>query len=168
MKKAMINYMQNPKNDELYTPDEAIYPLLKYIPKDKIIWECTDFGGSNITKLFKQYGYNVITTHINDGFNFLTDEPNFDYDIVITNPPYSLKDEFLEKAYKLGKPFCFLLPITSLEGKRRGKLFRQYGVEVLVLNKRINFMKSKKNVWFNTSWFCWNVLPEKLIFEEVK
>lgn len=25
MKQAMINYMQQEKNDELYTPDEAIY-----------------------------------------------------------------------------------------------------------------------------------------------
>lgn len=31
MKKAMIDYMKNIKNDELYTPKYAIRPLLKYI-----------------------------------------------------------------------------------------------------------------------------------------
>lgn len=51
MKKAMIDYMQNVKNDELYTPEYAIKPLLKYLPKGITIWECTDFGSSNITKL---------------------------------------------------------------------------------------------------------------------
>jgi len=163
----MINYMQNPKNDELYTPNEAIYPLLKYLPKNKIIWECTDYGESNITKILKKNGYNVIGTHINDGFDFLNDNPDFEFDMIITNPPYSIKDKFIKKCYELNKPFCLLLPITTLEGKKRGEMFRKYGIEVLVLDKRINFMKNKKNVWFNTSWFCWNVLPEKLIFEKV-
>ena len=79
----------------------------------------------------------------------------------------SRQDEFLQRCYELNKPFCLLLPITTLEGKKRGEMFRKYGIEVLVLDKRINFMKNKKNVWFNTSWFCWNVLPEKLIFEKV-
>lgn len=168
MKKAMINYMKNPKNDELYTPPEAIYPLLKYLPKDKIYWECTDFGNSNITKVLKKNGYKVISTHINSGFDFLKDKPNFEFDVIITNPPYSLKTEFLKRAYQLGKSFAFLLPIHTLEGKKRGKLFRKYGLQLLVLDKRINFMKNKKNVWFNTSWFCWKLLPNDLIFEEVK
>lgn len=35
MKQAMINYIQNEKNDELYTPLNAIIPLLKYLPDDK-------------------------------------------------------------------------------------------------------------------------------------
>lgn len=43
-------------NDELYTPDYAIKPLLKYLPKDLTIWECTDFGNSNISKILKSGG----------------------------------------------------------------------------------------------------------------
>ena len=70
MKKAMIDYMKNEKNDELYTPDYAIKPLLKYLPKNKIIWECTDFGNSNITKVLKENGYKVIS-HTNKNFDFL-------------------------------------------------------------------------------------------------
>ena len=57
MKKAMIDYMKNEKNDELYTPNYAIEPLLKYINnKDLKIWECTDYGGSNITKVLNGGG----------------------------------------------------------------------------------------------------------------
>lgn len=37
MKQAMINYMQQEKNDELYTPDEAIIPILKYLDHNLII-----------------------------------------------------------------------------------------------------------------------------------
>jgi hypothetical protein len=167
MKKAMIDYIQRAKNDELYTPKEAIYPILEYLPKNKIYWECTDFGNSNITKILKREGYKVIGTR-KDQIDFLKDDPTFDFDIIITNPPYSLKTEFLRRAYELGKPFLFLLPITTLEGKERGKLFRKYGVQLIVFDKRINFIESKKNVWFNTSWFCWKILKKDLIFKELK
>ena len=166
MKQPMINYMKSIKNDELYTPTKGILPLLKYLPKDLVYWECTDFGDSNITEVLKNNGYKTVTTHLNTGFDFLKDEPDFDFDCIITNPPFSKKDKFLERAYKIGKPFCFLLPITALEGKRRGRLFRKYGIQVLVLDSRIDFT-GKGNNWFNVSWFCWKVLPEKLIFESI-
>lgn len=139
MKQAMISYIQNEKNDELYTPEYAILPLLKYLKKDVKIWECTDFGESNITKILKNNGYDVVSTHKNN-FDFLMDTPDFDFDMIITNPPYSLKDEFISKCYEYGKPFCLLLPITSLEGVKRGKMFRKNGVELLVFDKRCNFI----------------------------
>ena len=97
--------------------------------------------------------------------DFLKDKVNFKFDVIITNPPYSLKNEFLQKCYEYNKPFMLLLPLTALEGKERGKLYREKGIEVIVLDKRINFMKEKKNVWFNTSWFCSGVCNEKLKFE---
>jgi len=165
----MIDYMKKPRYDKLYTPKYAIAPLLPYFKKfkNKIFWECTDFGKSNITKVLQKNGFKVITSHISEGKDFFKYQPK-EWDILITNPPYSLKDKFLERAYSLNKPFCFLLPITTLEGIKRGKLFRRCGVELLVLDRRINFMKNKKACWFNTSWFCWKVLPEKLIFAELK
>lgn len=167
MKQAMINYMQQEKNDELYTPDEAVLPILKYLDKDKIYWECTDFGESNITKILKENGFKVVHTNKNE-VNFLEDDVDFEFDVIITNPPYSLKNEFLKKCYEYQKPFMLLLPLTALEGKERGTLYRKYGVEVIVLDKRINFMKEKKNVWFNTSWFCHKICDKLLNFECVE
>ncbi len=167
MKQAMINYIQSPKNDELYTPTKAVVPLLPFLPRDKVYWECTDFGKSNISKVLKSNGFRIFGTHISKGFDFLKDDPKFYFDIIITNPPYSLKNQFLKRAYELGKPFAFLLPLTTLEGVYRGKLFRKYGIQLLVMDKRINFMKDKKSCWFNTSWFCWKILPKDLIFVSI-
>lgn len=163
MKQALI---QHQINDEIYTPEIALLPLLKYLPKGLKIWECTDFGESNITKVLKDHGYEVISTH-KTNFDFLTDKPSFDFDIIITNPPYSLKDDFIEKCYSYNKPFALLLPITALEGLRRGALYRKFGLQLIILDKRINFMKDKKSNWFNTSWFCWKLLKHDLNFERV-
>ena len=79
-----------------------------------------------------------------------------------------MKNEFLRKCYEYNKPFALLLPITALEGKERNKLYKDNGLEIIVLDKRINFMKHKKNVWFNTSWFCRGMATKQLNFEEVK
>lgn len=166
MKKAMINYVQKEKFDDLYTPAYAVRPLLKYIPKGITVWECCDFGGSEITRLLKEHGCKVISTGIEE--NFFEYEPSEDFDMIVTNPPYSLKDEFLKKCYDWGKPFCLLLPITALEGKVRGALFRENGIEVLIFDGRIEYLSDKKGNWFNTSWFCHGVLPKQLIFEELK
>lgn len=165
MKKTMINYMQKEKFDNLYTPDYAIEPLLKYIPKGITIWECCDFGGSKITRLLKKHGCNVISTDKEE--NFFEYKPNENFDMIITNPPYSLKDDFIKKCYEWNKPFCLLLPITSLEGKTRGAMFRKYGIEVMVFDSRVEYLDNKRGNWFNTSWFCHNVLPKQLIFEEL-
>jgi len=165
MKTPMINFIKNGAYDELYTPDYAIYPLLKYLPKNITIWECTDYGSSNITKILKENGYEVISTHKKD-FDFLTDKPDFEFDMIITNPPYSIKDSFIEKCYEYGKPFCLLLPLTSLEGIKRGKLFSSNGIQLIVLDKRVDF-NGKGSCWYNTSWFCWRVLDKQLVFEEL-
>ena len=171
MKKAMIDYIKKEKFDDIYTPEYAIRPLLKYIPKNITVWECCDYGGSKITKLLEEHGCKVISTDKEE--NFFEHIPDVNFDMIITNPPYSLKDNFIRKCYEWNKPFCLLLPITALEGKARGKMFREKGIEVLVFDSRINFMENmikeynkKSGNWFNTSWFCYKVLPEKLIFEE--
>ncbi|HDD43974.1 MAG TPA: tRNA (adenine-N(6)-)-methyltransferase [Candidatus Desulfofervidus auxilii] len=169
MKKTLIDYIKRPKYDELYTPEIVVYPLLKYLPKGKIYWECTDFGGSNITKVLTKEGFKVRTSGLlKDGFDFLTDEPSFEFDIIITNPPYSLKNHFLKKCYEYKKPFALLLPLTALEGIERGKMFRKYGIQVLVLDKRISFLKHKNSPWFAVAWFCWRLLPRELVFESLK
>lgn len=49
-------------------------------------------------------------------------------------------------------------------------MYRKYGIELLVFDRRCNFIyeNAKKSNWFNTSWFCYKILPDKLIFEELK
>lgn len=163
IKQALVN---SSINDEIYTPDYAIYPILKYLNKSWIYWECTDYGDSNITKVLKDNGFKVISTNKED-FDFLVDNATFEFDCIITNPPYSLKDEFLKRAYIYNKPFMFLLPITALEGIKRNELYKKYGLELIIYDKRINFLNNKKSCWFNTSWFTWKVCLKELNFEHI-
>jgi hypothetical protein len=168
MKQAMIDYGKKPKFDHFDTPDYAVRPLLKYIPKEWTVWEPTDTTGkSRITALLRKNGNKVISTG-QKKLDFLKDTPDFEFDCVITNPPYSWKDDFILSCIACGKPWALLLPITALEGVARGVIFRtlreQFGV--LVLDRRVEFTGG--SVWFNTSWFCRGILPMQLVFAELE
>lgn len=149
------------KFDEFVTPAYAVIPLAKYIKPNATIWECTGYN-SIITQVFKHYDHKVVETHINNNFDFLKDKPDFDFDVIVTNPPYSIKDEFIAKCYEYKKPFALLLPITAFEGIPRGKMFAEHGIEIMIFNRRVEFTGG--GVWFAANWFCWNILPEKLVF----
>jgi hypothetical protein len=150
-------------SDELYTPEYAVSPLLPYLPKNKVIWECA-WGTGELADHLRKAGYRVVG---NAKMDFLQEQPHR-WDIIVTNPPFSYKTEFLERAYSLGKPFAFLLPLEALVGKR-ARLYRQHGIQVLIPDKRINFydaggQPNKAN--FPTAWFCWKLLPAQLVFVE--
>lgn len=108
--------------DECYTPEIAVKLLLPYLKKDWIIWDCA-FGSGRLAQHFKNYGFKVVGNKNEDFMNgiFFRKEA----DCIITNPPYSKKDLFLSRAFEIGIPFAFLLPLTTLEGIKRGKMFRE-------------------------------------------
>lgn len=155
MSKAKRLLMKNNSWGELYTPPEAVEMIVPYIPDTiQTIWECTAIKESKIVRVLEESNFNVIGSHIQDGYDFFEYEPE-QYDMIITNPPYQYKNEFLERAFELNKPFMFLLPLTTLEGKKRGQLFSKHHLQVLIPNKRFNFLDKKSGAWFQTSWFCY-------------
>jgi hypothetical protein len=141
-------------SDIFQTPIGAVDPILPFLRKDWRIWECSS-GHGNIAKYLRSMGFEVMESDLSQGKNFLTYQPD-SFDCIITNPPYSIKDDFLRRAYYLKKPFAFLLPITALEGKARQVLYREYGLEVIFMDGRINFETPSgkgSGAWFATAWF---------------
>ena len=117
-------------------------------------------------------GWQVERSSLEEGQNFFEFEPT-EYDVIISNQPFTQKDAVLKRLYELGKPFAILLPLNSLQGVSRYKYFKQ-GIQILTFDKRIGFhnpenMKEyKKGSSFATAYFCKDVLPKDLIVEELK
>ena len=161
MKTCMKNLKKIDESNECYTPPGTVKYLLEFIPQHvRTIWCPCDTEESNIVKELREAGYDVIHTHIKDGFDFLGYEPIPPcYDMIITNPPFNIKTQCLERAYALGKPFIFYLPLTALEGCQRSRLYKKYGINVGVLNARLDFIrpsgnnKTKNSCWFATGFF---------------
>jgi len=161
--------MKQGSRDDFQTPPEALKPLLKYLKPNWTIWECAS-GEGNLVKEFKNKGFHVIGSDIHSGKDFLSWQPR-PFDCIVTNPPFSLKQEFLERAYCLGKPFAFLLPLTTLETESRQKYFKHCGVEIILFNKRINFITPDGNgdgSWFASAWFTNGLnIGKQLVFERI-
>lgn len=158
------------ESDETYTPAYAIKPILKYIPKDKIVWCPFDTQESEYVKLIQKNGNTVIFSHIDEGKDFFSYEPE-KYDCIVSNPPFSLKDKVLKRLYELDMPYAILLPIPSLQGQKRFPYIKD--CEALIFDKRINYYKDyktkevQKGVSFGSFYLCRKMLPERLIFEEL-
>jgi hypothetical protein len=173
LKNKLIDLMSSDKFDNLYTPEIAVRPLLKNFPisKSRVVWECTDYGKSNISAVLRTEGWTVVGSDLTTGFDFLSDTPTFKFDAIITNPPYSLKDEFIERCYEYKVPFALLLPLAALAGMKRNKMYKHFGINVVILNKRLDFTGKGAN-WFATAWFYWTPsfprIPNQLIFEEIE
>ena len=145
-------------SDELYTPKYAFDILSQYLPKDKTIFECAE-GTGQLKSIMVADGFNVIGSK--DFFN----DGRKDFDIIVSNPPYSLKDAFIERCYQIGKPFALLMPINAFEGKKRQEYYKKFGIQVLLPDKRIDF-NGKGSPWFYTAWFCWKILPKDIMFTD--
>lgn len=172
----MINkgYLQaktDKESDEVYTPAYAVKPIVKYLPKDSVIWCPFDTEESEYVKILRENNFTVIATHIDNGQNFFEYEPE-NYDIIVSNPPFSIKDMILKRLYELDKPYAILLPVPALQGQKRFPYIKD--CEALIFDKRINYFKDiktkeiQKGVSFGSFYLCRWLLPYDLIFEELK
>ena len=101
------------EDDYYKTPPDAVWPLLStgHIPQH--FWECA-CGDGAISRIAVQAGHDVVSTNLIDyGYgeapvDFLKTEERRS-DTILTNPPFSLADEFLEHAWALGVNDVFML-----------------------------------------------------------
>lgn len=144
--------------DFFQTPREAILPIRPFIPGGvKKILEPT-YGSGSLGNILEEWGYEVIKhdlypkTPDTVKADFLTEELP-DCDMIIFNPPFCLKTEFLKRACESGKPFLFICPITIMETYTRFNLFREHELSVLNLPRRTNYTTTPgAKCWFHSIW----------------
>lgn len=161
------------KNDEFYTPDYAIIPLLKYLKPKSTIWCPFDTDDSHFVKILTENGHNVINTHIFAGFDFFSmDIPKCDY--IISNPPYSIKFEVFRRLFEINIPFAMLVGVVGVfESKKRFDLFKNNKFEIMYFDKRVSYFNNysderpKLNPPFSSVYVCSGVLPKDIIFESI-
>ena len=167
-----IGYLTSDKeNNELYSPFYIVDHIMKYLPKDKVIWCPFDEEWSAFYIRLKECGYTVIRSSLKDNQNFFEYEPD-QWDIIVSNPPFSIKDKVLNRLYSFHKPFAVLLPLNSLQGKSRFQYFKQ-GIQILSFDSRVCYHNKKhmhsvvKGSPFATAYFCKDLLPKDLIIEQL-
>lgn len=169
--KGYLTAKTDKASDQVYTPSYAVKPIIKYIKPGSIVWCPFDTIDSAYVEELNAAGFTVIYSHIDNGQNFFEYEPD-EYDVIISNPPFSIKDDILRRLDELDKPYAMLMPLPALQGQKRFKYLK--GSQALIFDKRINYFKDlktkeiQKGISFASIYICKNFLPSDLLFEELK
>ena len=181
----------NPKNErvenDFYATDPQAVELLmeKYqFNEGSFLEPCV--GNGNISSVIRDKFPNskiVGIDIVNRGYpnlivsDFITYETNQKFDNIITNPPYSLAKEFVEKGMELlndnGKMAMFL-KIQFLEGVKRIDMFKKYPPKyIYVFSKRMatwnngeQFNQNGKR-WATTMCHAWFIWEKEFIGEPI-
>lgn len=142
--------------DECGTPDYAIEAITPYLPPR--LWE-TAPGEELMVRALRRRGFDVVYGPW-DFFKVTGLMP--DVDCLITNPPYSIKYEWIRHTLSFGKPAALLLPLESLGAMAFWNAANQRVPSILIVTPRINFKMPNKG-WntggaqFPIAWFCWGL-----------
>ena len=173
------------KKDDYRTPENVVFPLISFIPNIYTIFEPTDLNAEfKINKVFVENGYDVLCSGSSEciekkkdnvlDYNFFDinsldmlpkkDKPYF----LVTNPPFSLKDQFIEHCLfltetKVIEGFALLMPVSTISGVTRHQYYKKaknlgLSLTFCPFNRRIDFLSDNKNekksgTWFDCAWF---------------
>ena len=148
-------------NDDQYNTTLEIWEMIAHlIPKDKILFEAfmKDNWSSKSAIILRDMGFNVVGNPTIDFF----DEPP-EYDIIVSNPPYSMKKKIFQRLAVLDKPFILILPISTIT-KQFVKVLERDKVQMIIPSKRMQFEKAGielSRCWFDTCFLCYKMNLER-------
>ena len=156
-------------NDECYTPLYGVTPILKYIPKDVIVWCPFDTFESHFVREISKTN-KVISSHKWTGQDFFNYEPD-EWDVIISNPPFTNKRKYFERALSFDKPFALIMTNTWLNDSAPKQLFKDKDLQLLMFDKRMKFVspdgRDNDKITFSSSYYCYNFLPKQIVMEEL-
>lgn len=157
--------------DQCQTPSYGVAPILPYLAPGTRVWEPAT-GEGYLADALDKHGCTTIRTDWITGQDFFRYAPDpSTYDVIVTNPPYSLKYDWMQRCYALGKPWALLVPLETIGAGKAQAMFRQHGFEVLLLDRRINFKMPNKgwdgSAQFPVCWLCWRLLPQQIVLGRV-
>jgi len=154
---AVFNKKNFKKDDEYMTPKYVWENIKNYIPKNKIIWE-PFYGDGNSGNYLRQLGFEVVNENIDFFQNNLGD-------IVVSNPPFSLKKKITERLIEIEKPFILIMPVSVINTQYM-RIFKDKDLKFIIPKKRINFIKNGDSTIrcnFDCLYYCYNIdLPNQI------
>lgn len=151
-------------HDDYMSPAHVWQDIEAYIPKDKTIWECF-YGDGTSGQFLQQMGCDVIHEQI----DFFKENRG---DILVSNPPFSMKKEVYTRLKELDKPFIMVSPSSMICYKYFRELFKDSGIQILIPRRRINFVKlsdgkteQTKGCNFDCFYYCYKMgLPTDIVY----
>ena len=159
------------KDDEWMTSKETWEEIYNFLPKDKIIWEAF-FGDGNSGKFLGELGCMVLQGDIDFFDNYKLVENKFD--VIVSNIPFSIKFEVLQKLRDIDKPFIILMPASVIFTKKFNDIFKEKGpngIQIVSPTKRIQYIRNGEVLPFCSFESCyyfykWNLASDIIKLDE--
>lgn len=167
---SIVGYGSNRMKHDFYpTPSSTTEALMKRESFDGIIWECAS-GEGDMSKVLEKYN-KIISTDLRKDkniygrkkFDFLNHKPDFEFQNIITNPPYKYAKEFIKTAllFPNTKKVAMLLKLVFLEGITRYDFFKETPLKKVYVFCRRQPIKCQSYKGNNSSmiayaWFVWD------------
>lgn len=143
-------------NDFYPTPKSAILSIKNKLNLPIGNWLEPAYGDGAIVSCFPNMNWTTIDINGKAQItsSYLDWKPDKHYDVIITNPPFSLAQEFVEKALIEGTHVVMLLKLSFLESQKREALHFLNPPSVFALTHRLKDENGKSdNAAYG--WFYW-------------
>lgn len=152
------------------TPNHAWEDIKHFIPKDKIIWEAFYGDGESGKYLKEKMNLNII----HEPIDFFDDDTLPEFDMILSNPPFSKSKEIFKRLKELDKPFIIICPSSKINTSYVRENYKNKKLQIIIPRKRIHFMKHidgkpvegwKKACSFDCFFYCWKMnLPNDIMW----
>tara|TARA_R110002167_G_scaffold136899_2_gene323736 strand:- start:1951 stop:2436 length:486 start_codon:yes stop_codon:yes gene_type:complete len=157
----LITNAQKFKDDDYETTKEILELLIPYIKDFNKIYDPFYCAG-RVKKNWEELGKKCY----NEKLDAFDREPPQDFDITISNIPFSMKEKCMKLFFDLKKPFVILMPVSAIGSKWISKYFDK--LQFIIPHKRLNFSKNGKmgvGAWFDTCFYCYGLNLKKDIIK---
>ena len=157
--KPLRDYIKRGPFDDIDTPFSATDYLIPSLVKafgtpfkhHPIIWETAPprrYDGKLAVRL-RRYGFHVKAY---PGVDYFGVGPGADINVLVTNPPFSLKEKWVKRTMELGLPWALLLPIAALGVRRTNLNIYLSKCQIILPPRRVDFT-GRKSPWQYVAWF---------------
>lgn len=175
------------KLDLRFTPSYGVAPIIDtlQLKEDWFIWEPACGNGDLLTAMLEHSPAHFWGTELTDGQDFFDDsiipeqlkeDPDSICSGIITNPPYSIKPQWLKRCFEVTHNVALLLPVESIASSKLRTIWNENnGVSMILTDTRIDF-RGKDQKWFescsnfSSAWFVsgFDIEPNQILHSSIK
>ena len=135
-------------NDDYSTPVEYLSIIDKFIPQGSNI--CDPFYNDGLViHEWKKLQRDII--HLNCDFF----ETEYNCDLFVSNPPFTIINKILHKLFEINKPFALLMPIQKTCQLKVQKILKNKNIQIVICNIYIGFLKNGERTRCPSQYFAW-------------
>ena len=157
------------EQDNYFTPSILVNMIVPYLEKwekdfiekngrKPVIWLPFDTEESKYYTILKEKKFEVVRSHLNDDKDFFTYQPE-NFDIIVSNPPFSRKLDIMERIiYELKKPFVLLMNMMAINYQNISNLFQFVNpdIQFIIPDKKVSFDGNTSS--FSSGYVCYKFI----------